>query len=194
MVANFTLLIWFNGKSCLPIYQIRPTLVRPYKGVITYEFVLAFPTLLRMSCSFYLNSLWDEKQAAVLLLLFGMLLPGFVQDNPKHSCIAFSLSVLLAPMWCIHIVVLKQLQHGRSHILFRRIDQTSIWSIAVPIFAWRVLISFSVNEILLPRYVYWFTNFKGLPLRAEMAPFYLKYIYSVLFAEAIGHLRSLHLS
>ena len=39
-----------------------------------------------------------------------------------------------------------------------------------------ILTSFSVDEILLPRYVYSSTNFRGLPLRMEMAPSCLRHI------------------
>ena len=55
-------------------------------------------------------------------------------------------------------------------------------SIAVHIFAKCVLISLSVDEMLLLRYLNLSTNFRGLPLRVEMAPFCLKYMYSVLLA------------
>ena len=44
-------------------------------------------------------------------------------------------------------------------ILFYQGDQISIWSIAVHAFLMWALTSLSVNEILLPRYVNWFTNF-----------------------------------
>ena len=42
---------------------------------------------------------------------------------------AFSQCVLLAFMWCIHILVLTQLQLRRNPILFYWIDQISIWSV-----------------------------------------------------------------
>ena len=61
-----------------------------------------------------------------------------------------------------------------SHsILLDRIDfhRSDILSMAFYIFAWHILTSLSVDEILQPRYVNWSTNFKDLPLRVEMALF-----------------------
>ena len=55
-------------------------------------------------------------------------------------------------------------------------------SIAFKAFARNMLISLSVNEMLLPRYVNWSTNFRGLLLRVEMAPCCLKHMNSGLFA------------
>ena len=46
----------------------------------------------------------------------------------------------------------------------------------------RMLTSLSVDEMLLLRYVNRSSNFRGLLLRVEIAPFCLKHIYSVLFA------------
>ena len=51
--------------------------------------------------------------------------------------------------------------------------------IEVHTFARCILISLSVDEILLLRYVNLFTNFRGLPFRVEMAP-RLKHMYSIL--------------
>ena len=38
-------------------------------------------------------------------------------------------------------------------------------------FAWCILTSLSIDEMLLLRYANWFTNFRGLPLKVEMAPY-----------------------
>ena len=62
---------------------------------------------------------------------------------------------------------------------FHMIDNVSV---ALHNFAWRILTSLSVDEILLPRHVNWSTNFKNLPFKDEMAPSHLKHIDSVLFA------------
>ena len=53
-------------------------------------------------------------------------------------------------------------------------------SIAVHAFARRMLTSLSVDEMLLSRYVNRSTDFKGLPLKVEMAPFWLN-IYDLCF-------------
>ena len=44
-----------------------------------------------------------------------------------------------------------------------------------------MLTSLSVDEILLQKYVNLSTNFKGLTLEVEVAPFHLKHINTVLF-------------
>ena len=61
---------------------------------------------------------------------------------------------------------------------FHKIDSLSI---AFHAFARCISTSLSVDDILLPRYVNWFTDFRGLPLRLEIAPFCLKYMKSVCF-------------
>ena len=55
-------------------------------------------------------------------------------------------------------------------------------SITVHAFARRISTSFSVDEVLLPRYVIFSSNFIGLPLRVEVTPSRLKHIYFILFA------------
>ena len=76
-------------------------------------------------------------------------------------------------MWCIHTVVLTAWKKS----VFILSDRS-----AVNAFTRCMLTSLSIDEILLPRYVNLSTNFRGLPLRVEMAPSHLKHIYSVLFA------------
>ena len=56
-------------------------------------------------------------------------------------------------------------------------------SISVHAFVRRKLTSLSVNKILLPRYVNWSTNFRGLPLSEEIVPSCLKHMNCV-HAEA----------
>ena len=53
---------------------------------------------------------------------------------------------------------------------------------AVHTFTRHMLTSLSVDEILLLWYVNLSTNFRGLPLKMEMAPSLLKHMYTVLFA------------
>ena len=50
-------------------------------------------------------------------------------------------------------------------------------SIAVHAFTKCILISLSVDEKLLPKYMNLSTNFKGSPYREEMAPFWLKHVF-----------------
>ena len=44
-------------------------------------------------------------------------------------------------------------------------------------FSMHILTSLSVDEILLPRYVNLSTNFRGLPLKVDMAQFIILYTY-----------------
>ena len=100
--------------------------------------------------------------------------------------LAFSPYVLLMSRWCIHTVVLTQPQLGRNPVLFfaERSDFHMIdnLSIAVHPLAMHMLPLFSVDEILLPRYVNLSTNFKGLPLKVKMVLSCVKYMNFVLFA------------
>ena len=84
---------------------------------------------------------------------------------------------------------------------YSRIDTTVVWkklcfilsdgldfyminnlSIAVHACTRRLLMSLSLNETLLPRYVNLSTNFRELPFKEEMASFWLKHMYTVLSA------------
>ena len=94
---------------------------------------------------------------------------------------------------------------------FRMIDSLSITVHAFPM---HILTSLSVDEMWLPRYVTRSTNFRDLWLKGEMAPYYSKFLNSILSAflerpirpdyaartllwsvylwEALDYLRSLH--
>ena len=52
-------------------------------------------------------------------------------------------------------------------------------------FTKRMMISLSVDEMFLQRYMNISTDFSDLPLRVVMAPFCLKHVNSVLFAFTI---------
>ena len=53
--------------------------------------------------------------------------------------------------------------------------------ITVHTFSMCMLTSFSVNEILLPRYTKWTANFRGLLFNERIIPSWLKHMNSVLF-------------
>ena len=101
----------------------------------------------------------------------------------KQSSILVSFPPSFFFRWCIHTVVVIQPQFGRNLIVFhQRLDfHIDNLSIAIHAFLMCSLTSLSVDEILLPRYVNWSTNFRGLPLQMEMTPLCLKCINS-LFA------------
>ena len=116
--------------------------------------------------------------AAVLLLVF-------VQKQHVEFLysfhLAFSTCILLTSMWCIHRVVLTQPQScviSSARLDFHLIDNLFI---AVQTFAWHMLTSLLVDEILLLRYVNLSTNFRGLSLKVEMTLSCLKHINSVVF-------------
>ena len=134
--------------------------------------------------------MWDERLVAIQLLFCGVLFPGFVPDREQHF------------LWCSHLAFYRCVLfivdevHPYSStptaaackksrfVLSDRSDFRMIDSllIASPAFTKCMLTSFSVDEMLLPKYRNWFTNFRGLHLRVEVAPFGLEHMYSVLFA------------
>ena len=119
---------------------------------------------------------------AIQLLFCRALLPGFVQNSTLHSYVIpiylFPPRVTLESRSCTHTIVQTQpLLGGYRFILSERSDFHIIdcLSIAFYAFAWPMLTSLAVDEKLLPRYVNWSTNFRGLPLKVGMASFCLKY-------------------
>ena len=89
-------------------------------------------------------------------------------------------------MWCIHTVELTQpLLEKKLH--FISLDKSNFHItdnllIAAHTFASRILMPFSVDKMLLPRYVNFFTDFREPTFSMEMSPFLSKHIYSVLSA------------
>ena len=81
-------------------------------------------------------------------------------------------------MQCIHIAELTQLLLGKKlhFILSNKFDLHIInnLSTAVHAFASSILMSFSVNEMLLLRYVNLSTGFREPPFSVEMSPLWLK--------------------
>ena len=159
---------------------------------VAYEFFLSSLAVPYLSCSSYLKKFvrW-EASGSITSVLCGAASGICSWKRSAFWCnfhLAFSLSVLLASMWCIHTVVLTQLQFGGNFILFYRIDETSIWSITCqqnfPPLPCVFLCHFQWMKCCCPIYVNWSTNLKDLPLRVGMAHFCLKLMYSVLLASA----------
>ena len=124
-----------------------------------------------ISCFQYITSRVCSRQHAAFLC---------------SSCLAFSLSVLLTSTWCNHTVDSRvdTARKKSCFILLVRSDFQMISNmyIAFHAFIRYIFTSISADEMLQPRYVNWSGNFRGLPLRVKMAPFYLKPKNSVLFA------------
>ena len=99
----------------------------------------------------------------------------------RRILVQFASSVLVEqPLRRIDIILFGKITFYLSDRSdFHMID---IISIAVYAFAWRILMSFSVDEMLLPKYVSLSTNFKETPFSVERYPFLLKHMYSVLSA------------
>ena len=141
----------FQATSCLSMW-------RGEQEYVTYEFFLTSPAMSQMSGSSNLDNFRDGWLVAVQLLFYWVLPPGFVQCCSQHSCV-------IAVKLFLHTVSLRPLVHPYSSI-----DTTAAWkklrfilpvssdfhmtdrlSIAVHAFASHVLMSFSVDETLLPR-------------------------------------------
>ena len=81
------------------------------------------------------------------------------------SYLAFSLCLLLKSNWCNHTVVLTLVCLWRNPILFYQLSDFHMvvnLSIAVHALLIHLVTSFSVDEILLPRYMNRSTNFRVL--------------------------------
>ena len=107
-----------------------------------------------------------------------LLFPGFIQNSMYSSYLAFSPSVFLESKWYNHTVALTWLHFRRIPILsdFHMVDNLLIMVHVLPM---RMLTSLSVDEILLPRYMNRFTNFRDLPFN-EMISSLLKHMNSIL--------------
>ena len=92
------------------------------------------------------------------------------------SHLTFSPSISFESRWYNHRIVLTFQQLGRNPVLFYRrsdfhmIDNLSRAGHTLPM---RKFTSLLVDEILLPKYVNWSTNFRGSPFN-EMVPSWLK--------------------
>ena len=75
------------------------------------------------------------------------------------------------------MVVWTQPQFKKNYLILSKTSPLQMIDsllIAVQVFSRSKLISLSLDEILLPRYVNWFTYFRGIPFRAKIAPFLFK--------------------
>ena len=77
-----------------------------------------------------------------------------------------------------HTIVPACLQLGRSPEFIREVVNISIAIHALPM---RIMTLLSVDEILLPKYMNWSSNFKRLPFHEEMAAFISKQLNFVWF-------------
>ena len=96
--------------------------------------------------------------------------------------LAFSQCILFEFKWCTHTIVFTQPQLGKKScfILSVRSDFHMINNLSIAAMLSLCICSHCFDEILLPKYVNWSTNFWGLLLSVEMAPSCLKHMNSVL--------------
>ena len=155
----------------------------------TYEFVLISPAVSCMSCSSnWLFVRWEVSGRTAVALWIG----ASRICSKKHvaflcncllgffSCKFFRISVVYPYSSTDTITTWKK----SCFILTERSDFHLIdyLSIAVHPFAMLMMISLSVDEMFLPRYMNWSTNFRDLSLKGEMIAFWLKHMNSVLSA------------
>ena len=115
------------------------------------------------------------------------LLPEFVQDSTKHSCVVPLLLIFLCAL--VHPYSSMKIATAWKKSRFIPLDgldfhRINSMSQAFYTFARCMLESLSVDEILLPRYVK-STNFLGLLLRVEMTPFCLKRMDSFIGIQCL---------
>ena len=114
-----------------------------------------------MSGSFYLVSLWDGKQVAVQVLFCGVRLPGFIWNSTKKSWVITNLQLVQPYSSTITVTSWK----NSCFILPERSDCDMIDNLlmAVHTFPMCMLTLLFVDEMMLPKYVNWSTNFRGIP-------------------------------
>ena len=135
---------------------------------IAYKFVFISPTVHVLLILLERFVRWEESRstAAVLQVAASRICLKQHTTSLCDTNLAFSPSISLESKWCNHTVVLTLLELRRIPVLFcqrpefHMVDNLSIAVHALPI---SMLKSLSIDVILLPRYMNWSTNFKGLP-------------------------------
>ena len=131
---------------------------------VAYEFIFTSSTVSRMLCWSYLDGFrdggkWPYSCSFVESYFQNLFNIAFLYNFRR----AFSLYAFLVSMWCNHIVEMTRPLLGKNCVLFYQMFEFHMidnLSISVHIFASRRLMSFSVDEILLPRYVNLSTSFR----------------------------------
>ena len=130
---------------------------------VTYENALASSAMICMNCSSYLNGLSDGRQVAIQMLFWGEASSRICSRQStkflSRSHLAFPPCILSVSVWCIHTVVLIQVQFERNPVWFYQTSMNDNLPIAFPTFTRLMLTSLSIDEILLPRFVNWSNNF-----------------------------------
>ena len=144
---------------------------------VTWGFVRISTSVPSVSCSSYLDTLWDGGKVVVQLLFYEVLLLEFVQNSTQFPCrfvLKRFIKVLMVQP-CNSTVTARAWKNSRfissERLDFHMVDNLSI---AVHAFPMRMLTSLSVDEILEPMYVKSSTDYSALSFKVEMTPSCLK--------------------
>ena len=150
---------------------------------ITYEFIFVFPAILSSLAHFTYIVVEIGGKWLYSCCFVGMLLPGFAKNRSRRV-----LPINLFSMCFIWVQVVQPYYSTNTHLVrililfhqwsnFPMVDNLSIVVHALPM---HILTSLSVDEILLPRYMNWSTNFRVFQFYEEMIPSWLKDSNSIL--------------
>ena len=169
--------------------NIGMSICRSWLENVTYEFLLVFPAcsaclvdLTWIVCE--LEGRWPYNYCFVgscFQELFKTALSIFLESPPTIFSIRFVSVHVVHPYSSMDTATTRK---KSRFILLDWSNFCMINSVSIEFHAFDrcSMTSFSVDEILLSRYVNWSTNYDGLSLRVEMAPFCFKLMYSALFA------------
>ena len=168
-------------SCCIQVLAGRPTCARLCEGVHRSILIMSSSLLLQQcpACLVHLTLIvfvMGGRQPYNCYFV-GCCHEGLVQYSSQHSC------VIAVKPFLLHLVSVRVVHpyssinttaawKNLSFILSVRFDfhMTDSLLIAVHAFVSRVLMSFSVDEMLLPRQVNQSTSFKGPPFSLEMSP------------------------
>ena len=179
--------------SCGKVLVGRPTLAHPCEGVHRKTSLMSSSLLFKQFPSCLVRLIWMALKMGCRWPysccfvgccsqdLFNIARTILVQFQSNYFSICLFNAHLVHPYSKIYITAAwKKLQIILSDMSdFHMIDKLSV---AVKAFTRRILMSFSVNETLLPKYVNLSTNLREPPFRVAISLFLLKYMYSVLSA------------
>ena len=126
-----------------------------------------------------------ENQVLVSLFNSISTFVGYLMQKPYRRIVVVLFNWLLQGNKRVHIFLkgINLKVWKNSHLISSERSNLHVinnLSITVYAFPLHILTLLSLDEILLPRYVKWCTNFKGLPFNGEMAPSCLQHMNSVL--------------
>ena len=159
---SLSLSISLSLKSSVSILHCINRLSRLYP-VFTQFFLSFFLSFFLFNYLFFkITVQWSSQKEALQLLFCKVMLAGFVVSGTFSSSFFFKSFLVVQPYNRTHTATAKK----TSPSILSEISNFPIvdnLSVIVHGFITRMLISFSVDEILQPKYVKLSTNFSGLP-------------------------------